>query len=439
MKLLLYTSTYTPRLQYVCQQVFTDWLGFQIDWTTDATAYKNHKGFKLNYSTNALETNDFLLPKSTLLFENNLKNHPLFPVWYNKIPAFFPSTIPNTIFPFDLLATIFFHLSRYEEYLPFQADQHGRFPASESWAYQNNCLQMPIVDLLVTELKTQLKKRFPTIVFKERTFQFAPTYDIDMAWAFRHKGWKRNIGGYFNDLLKGQFTSLKNRFKTHFLFQKDPFHRFDWLDGLHRKFNLQPTYFFLLGDYALYDTNNLVSAKPFQQLIQTIASLHKIGIHPSYHSSGKPTIINKEKQRLTDITQQTIQRSRQHFLKLHLPQTYQQLIQAGIKADYSMGYAMDTGFRAGTSLPFYWYNLATEASTDLVVHPFQVMEVTLKEYLKLDPEAAKMHIQQLIKTVKSVNGVFCSLWHNSSFSELEGWNEWESVYVDLLENVTLEA
>ena len=78
MKLLLYTSTYTPRLQYVCQQVFTDWLGFQIDWTKDTMVYKNHKGFKLNYSNNPLETNDFLLPKSTLLFENNLKNHPLF-------------------------------------------------------------------------------------------------------------------------------------------------------------------------------------------------------------------------------------------------------------------------------------------------------------------------------------------------------------------------
>lgn len=439
MKLLLYTSAYTPRLQYVCHQVFTYWLGLQVDWTDNPTLYKNHKGFKLNYSSNALETNDFLLAKSTLLFENNLKKHPLFPVWYNKIPALFPLTIPNAIFPFDLLATIFFHLSRYEEYQPFQADQHGRFPASESWAYQNDCLQIPIVDLLIIELKTQLKKRFPAIVFKARTFQFSPTYDIDMAWAFRHKGWKRNIGGYFNDALKGQFTALKNRFKTHFLFQKDPFYKFDWLDGLHRKFNLQPTYFFLLGDYAQYDTNNLVSTKPFQQLIQTIASLYKIGIHPSYQSCGNQAIINKEKQRLTDITQQAIYRSRQHFLKLHLPQTYQQLIQAGIKADYSMGYAMDTGFRAGTSLPFRWYDLAAETSTDLLIHPFQVMDVTLKDYLKLNPEAAKAHIQQLINRTKLVNGVFCSLWHNSSFSALENWNNWASVYVDLLENVTLEV
>lgn len=436
MKVLLYTAAYPTRLQYVCKQVFEHWLGLKIEWTKNTEQYKNHTGFKLNYSNNSLETNDFLLPKSTLLFENNLKNRPLFPVWYNKIPALFSVSAPNAVFPFDLLATIFFHLSRYEEYLPYQADTHGRFPASESWAYQNGCLQTPIVDLLVAELKLALQKKFPTIIFKQQQFQFSPTYDIDMAWAFRHKGWKRTIGGYFNDLSKRQFTSLKNRFKTHFLFQKDPFQVFDWLDGLHRKFNLQPTYFFLLGDYGLYDKNNLVTAKPFQALIQTIASLYKIGIHPSYQAAGHPLIMDKEKERLTQISEQTIYRSRQHYLKLNLPQTYRQLIQAGIQADYSMGYAMDIGFRAGTSLPFYWYDLAAETSTELLIHPFQVMEVTLKEYLKLSPEEATIAIQELVHSIKSVNGVFCSLWHNSSFSELEGWNEWENVYVDMLESIS---
>lgn len=436
MKVLLYTIAYSPRLQYVCQQVFEHWLGLQIEWTKNIEQYKNHTGFKFNYSNNSLETNDFLLPKSTLLFENNLKNNPIFPVWYNKIPALFAVSVPNAVFPFDLLATIFFHLTRYEEYLPFQTDTHGRFPASESWAYQNGCLQIPIVDLLVAELKLALQKKFPNIIFKQQQFQFSPTYDIDMAWAFRHKGWKRTIGGYFNDLIQGQFTSLKNRFKTHFLFQQDPFQIFDWLDGLHRKFNLQPTYFFLLGDYGVYDKNNLVTAKPFQTLIQTIASLYKIGIHPSYQAAGHPLIIDKEKERLAQITQQTIQRSRQHYLKLQFPQTYRQLIQVGIKADYSMGYAMDIGFRAGTSLPFYWYDLVAETSTELLIHPFQVMEVTLKEYLKLSPEEATFVIQELIHSVKSVNGVFCSLWHNSSFSELEGWNEWENVYVDMLESIS---
>ena len=437
MKLLLYSESNSSRLQYVCQQVFYHWLGLSIEWTNNIETYQHFKGVKINYGKNTLLDNDFLLAKTTLLFENNIKRRAFFPISYNKIPAFFPTQVPNSIFPFDLLATLFLHLSRYEEYLPFQADRHGRFPASESWAYQNGYLQEPIVDLLVRALKTSLKKHYPQIVFKPQIFQFSPTYDIDMAWAYHYKGWKRNIGGYATDITKGQFISLKNRLRTHLSLQQDPFQTFDWLDGLSQKFRLSPIYFFLLGDYGEYDKNNKIDTPAFQHLVQSIANIHKIGIHPSYQSNNKQAILHQEKQRLHDISQQSIHRSRQHYLKVHLPTTYQQLITAGITDDYSMGYAMDIGFRAGTSLPFYWYDLSKEAMTKLKIHPFQVMEVTLKEYLKLSPEAAKEKITSLLNTVKSVNGTFCSLWHNSSFSELEGWNEWEAVYVDLLEKVHL--
>jgi len=436
MKLLLYTEAFSPRLQYICQQVFHHWLGLSIEWTNNVEMYQHFKGIKINYGTISLIENDFLLPKTTLLFEKSIKKYLGSSTTYNKIPAFFPTQVPNSIFSFDLLATLFFHLSRYEEYLPFQADDHGRFPASESWAYQNGCLQKPIVDLLVVELKKRLKTHYPQIIFKPQAFQFLPTYDIDMAWAYRHKGWKRSLGGYATDILKGQFTSLKNRVRTHLALQNDPFQTFEWLDGMTQKFKLQPIYFFLLGDYGEYDKNNKVEAPAFQDLIKSIANFHKTGIHPSYQSANKKLIINKEKQRLATISKQNVHRSRQHYLKLNLPTTYQQLIAAGITEDYSMGYAMDIGFRAGTSLPFYWYDLSEETSTKLKIHSFHLMEVTLKEYLKLSPEAAKAQIAKLINTIKSVDGTLCSLWHNSSFSELEGWKEWEAVYVDLLEKVT---
>lgn len=437
MKLLLFTEACSPRLEYVCHQVFNRWLGLSIEWTNNVETYQYFKGIKVNYGAIPLIDNDFLLPKTTILIEKGIKKHKRSTLVYNKIPAFFQTNVPYSVFSFDILGCIFFQLSRYEEYLPYTPDNHGRFPASESWAYQNNCLQKPVVDLLVKELKRCLKIHYPSIIFKAQSFQFLPTYDIDMAWAYRHKGWKRKIGGYASDILKGQFTSLKNRVKTNLALQNDPFQTFDWLDELGQKFKLQPIYFFLLGDYGKYDKNNKLEAAAFQDLIKAIANRHKTGIHPSYQSTNKPAIINQEKQRLATITQQTVRRSRQHYLKVHLPTTYQQLIDAGITEDYSMGYAMDIGFRAGTSLAFYWYDLSKETATELKIFPFQIMEVTLKEYLKLSPDAAKAKITALINTIKAVDGTFCSLWHNSSFSELEGWNEWEEVYVDLLEKVHL--
>lgn len=438
MNILIYTSSQTIRLTYVCNQVLNHWFGLKIEWTENKEYYKNYRGVKLNYSNSSLEESDFLIPKSTLLSENSIKRQALSPHYYNKIPALFQQTVLAAVFDFDLFANIFFHLSRYEEYLPYQQDKHGRFPASESWFYQNACLQIPVVDLLVKELKIALQKKYPSLIFKEQTFQFLPTYDIDMAWAFRHKGWKRGIGGYVKNIVKGQFIFLKNRFKTHLGIQNDPFQTFDLLQRWTTKYDLQPIYFFLLGDYAVYDTNNEVNDRSFQKLISSISVANKTGIHPSYRSSGNQSIINKEKDRLALITQQPVHRSRQHFLKLHLPTTYQQLLKADITEDYSMGYAMDTGFRAGTSLPFYWYDLANETTTHLLIYPFSVMEVTLKEYLHFNAEEAKDRIENLIKSIKSVDGLFCSLWHNSSFSQLDGYENWESVYEYLLEEVNME-
>jgi len=70
---LLYSETNSPRLQYVCQQVFHHWLGLSIEWTSNVEVYRHFKGVKINYGKNTLLNNDFLLPQTALLFENKIK------------------------------------------------------------------------------------------------------------------------------------------------------------------------------------------------------------------------------------------------------------------------------------------------------------------------------------------------------------------------------
>ena len=124
-------------------------------------------------------------------------------------------------------------------------------------------------------------------------------------------------------------------------------------------------------------------------------------------------------------------RSRQHFLKLETPKTYQNLIKAGIKEDYTMGYATEIGFRASIASPYFWYDLENEKATNLLITPFQVMDVTLKNYLKLSPEKALEEIQTLIQNTKAVNGTFSTLWHNSSFDDKE-WKGWREMYLEMI-------
>ena len=225
---------------------------------------------------------------------------------------------------------------------------------------------------------------------------------------------------------------LRDRLKALANLNEDPFDIFEYLKTKHKPCQLQPIFFFLLGDYDEYDKNIDPEHPKLQELIKDLHLDYKIGIHPSYASNQDIWKVREEMKRLENITHRTPKISRQHYLKLHLPSTYQKLIKCGIEADYSMGYASTIGFRAGVACSFMWYDLEREERTNLRIHPFQLMDVTLKEYMNLSPQEASKEIEQIIQTTRHYGGTFISLWHNSSFSKIGDWEEWKVVYERLL-------
>jgi hypothetical protein len=96
-----------------------------------------------------------------------------------------------------------------------------------------------------------------------------------------------------------------------------------------------------------------------------------------------------------------------------------------------MVYADDIGYRAGTTEAFRWYDLEREETTDLWVHPFAVMDVSLKNYLHLSPQQAQEKLQTLQAYCQQQQLSFTTLWHNSSFSDIHGWSGWREVYLSL--------
>jgi len=120
---------------------------------------------------------------------------------------------------------------------------------------------------------------------------------------------------------------------------------------------------------------------------------------------------------MEDITGSKINKSRQHFLLLGIPDTYRMLSEAGINEDYTMGYASQTGFRAGICTPYYFYDLKNEAPTNLKIVPFMVMDTTLQNYLGFSAAEAHGEIEKLMQEVKKVGGLFVSIWHNETLDE----------------------
>lgn len=60
------------------------------------------------------------------------------------------------------------------------------------------------------------------------------------------------------------------------------------------------------------------------------------------------------------------------------------------------------------------------------------MDVTLRDYYRLDAMSGIELSKSLVDAVKSVNGEFVSLWHNESFSESGRWKGWRLVYEEVL-------
>ncbi len=435
--MLIFVENKTPRILYITDFVIRQLLGYELIVTDDFHFFKKSRDTKINYSLTVNSGVDFFLPPHSLLFQTDINQLDTNITIFFELPCFFKVTNCEANFPFDIFAASFWILTRYEEYLPNERDIHGRFIASNSLAYQKGFLQLPIIQLWAKELFFALKSIFPEITApQQQQYQFKASYDIDMAWAYREKGIVRTVGGILQDLRNRRFSNLLNRVLVLSNQRNDPFDSFSFLEGLNQKYNIHPIFFFLLGDFGKFDKNTKHTNKSLASLVQKIHQKHETGIHPSYASNNKPNQVKTEINRLAQITQKKTTNSRQHFLKLSFPETYQRLIDNGIKSDYSMGYAADIGFRAGVGVPFLWYNLEKEETTDLLIYPFQVMDVTLRNYLKLNPEEAFIKVVEIIHLMKSIGGTFMTLWHNSSFAEQDGWTaEWK----DLYEKIVKEA
>ena len=428
--ILIYTHKTSQRLNYILEFLFNDIQGVEFKIVTDKNEFVSSDFPKINYTTDPLEGCIQIIP-TDLLFESNILQKKIeVSNWGNQKVFFQTST--NSDIPFDLFAAGFYLISRYEEYLPFSADQHGRFEANQSLAGKNGFLYDPVVDQWACKLAGLLKEKFPGFETCKREFKYISTIDIDNAYAYLYKGTVRTIGAAMRDLFKLDFNENIKRFQA-LTGEKDPFDTYGYLDALHKQYGIEPLWFFLVGNYNTYDKNLPLDNEAFQELIKEISDKAEIAIHPSYESNEDFNQLKKEFDYLSGISKKPITKSRQHYLKLLFTETYQNLLKLGIKEDYTLGYATDVGFRAGTCTPFNFYDLYNEKEADLKIYPFQVMDITLNQYLKLSVDEAIDRIEEIIQKVKQVNGTFISLWHNESLSDHGHWKGWEPVYKKMLE------
>jgi hypothetical protein len=428
--ILIYTHKITPRIRYIFKHIFTRTLLIPVDFTVKVEEFVAHNGPKLSYTKVPLG-NEFFIKGNPLLFEQGVNDLEINVQKWDDVPCFFATGSKSAI-PFDIFAASFYLISRYEEYLPHVKDTHGRYTAPESLAFNHGFLEKPVVDIWAYKLLAKIKEKFPDYKYQERAYEYISTIDIDNAFAYKYKSFLRTFGGFVTDLFKLRLLNVWYRFTVLLNITKDPFDNFQQILKIRRTKEIKTIFFASIGDYTTFDTNVSASKNKYRLLIKDLVDYAVVGLHPSYFTMKDAALLKKEKARLENITNNPVIRSRQHYLRFNLPETYQQLIDLEIAEDHSMGYASRVGFRAGTCTPFYFYDLDFEIQTPLKVFPFALMDTTLNDYMKLTPKQSLGKIRDLKNEVKAVNGTFITLFHNESLSNHLRWRGWRRLYESMI-------
>ena len=295
----------------------------------------------------------------------------------------------------DIIYNTFFFISRAEEVINPQRDEHGRFLAKHSILGINNRLMIPTVDEYARMLMKMLDLPLPTPSFS----QIYLTHDIDTIAHYRH------LRGAIGGIVRGEWRKVMASLKD---IHNDPAFTFSWLISQDKQVEGAKCIYFVkdtMGkgyDYPQYK----LDGKDFETAEQLIEnSGAKIGWHGSYYGGDKANRLLGDKAGL----------HRSHYLRCSIDQM-QRLAEMGVTDDFTMMFPDQVGFRLQTTRPIRWINPKTMQLTDLVLHPLTVMDCTLSNsnYMNLSEDEAYFECQRLFEKIHQNAGEIVLLWHNTT-------------------------
>ena len=201
MDLIIHTNFENNRLAYTCHVLFNILLGIDYKIVLDQSGPILSQYPIISYSTQyPPNTKSISIPDCGLLDETDITSQAIEIQRWNNLPIFFCDN--NNDIPFDIIAASFYLISRYEEYLPFESDAHGRFTAAHSLAHQAKFLHIPLVHSWLKEFVKIVQGKYRGFQVNWPSYKYTSTFDIDYAWAYSHRRRRRTLGGYAKDFVK---------------------------------------------------------------------------------------------------------------------------------------------------------------------------------------------------------------------------------------------
>ncbi len=334
-------------------------------------------------------------------------------------------------FGFDIIETLFFHLSRYEEYhsQPDQWDEWEMMKSSEQFLSKYQLQERPVVDHLVYCFYQALGLR-PAL----RPTTFRLSHDIDAIRKFtspykllrasarllqQGRSW-----GNLGTLVRTYRDSKSGRIR-------DPYDTFEWLlkaDGVGEK-----VIYFLAGGITRYDKFCQIEHPALPSILDLAKERgYQIGLHPSYAAHTNEQLFQKEQACLEQKCGHSIQHSRQHFLHFDFKQTPQLIERQQMQQDSSLGYQDTIGFRCGTGFAYALYHFEEQRSYHFKEQPLVFMDTALLMETKEDMALFEQRLHRFLADNRYLTQITFN-FHNSTFDDLRLDAAWlKRLYLELV-------
>jgi hypothetical protein len=353
-------------------------------------------------------------------------------IYGNRVPggSYYEASWSKATLSVDVFGSAFFTLTRYEEAVKPDRDARERFPAVASLAYQEGFLDRPIVNEYVEVLWWALKRLWPGLRRKQRTFRTCLSHDVDRP--FCTKSLPRMLKNAVEDIVERRTLPLAKRRVRSFAqvkrghLDRDICNTFEFIMDLSEKHGLRSSFYFMTARTAGMIDGNYSMADPWiKNLLRRMHERgHEIGLHPSYNTFRDPEQVRREFYILLKAAEaegivQWGWGGRQHYLRWEAPTTWQAWENAGLNYDATLSFADRIGFRCGVCYEYRVFNLRTRAALRLRERPLLVMEDSAlsRRYMSLTFEQAWREIGRLKDRCKLFGGDFNLLWHNSRLVE----------------------
>lgn len=418
--ILIYCPDLTSRKHYIFKHIFRRILQLEYEITNELNVFVGHEGTKFSYGDKPLGDETFIWSHG-LLSEHGIEDHDIEIMNWDELPAFFPAPERSDV-PFDIFSASFFLITRYEEYFPQVKDDLGRYSPYESIAYKNEFLNQPLMDLWIQKFARLILKVDMSTLSRKRIPQKRIAIEVASFNKYKKRGLIVNVTLFWKHLRKLRLNRAWKQLKTLLNLHKDPYDNSSEIisnvkatrlgDYNSRKKLPEMMFFFHLGAYNDFNTGVTYKSKSYVEAIKHIADYVKVGLRFSANTSRND--VHQEEKRFEELVKRPLQHTMAAYSKISMPGHYKLLVDTKTMEDYSMGYVNEPGFRASTSLPYYFYDLDYEVQTPLLIHPYSLHYNTMALMTRSGQQDT---LRQIQAAVRKVNGNFIIQFYYEHFDQ----------------------